>query len=205
MPALTQPLSDAELERLDDILYDLNSGMAMSLEEMDGFFCALICSPEVVPPSEYLPHIWGGEENQESGFKSVDEAKEALTLISRHWNTIAATLLRDEPYPVLLGEAEDGTLTGQEWAIGFMQGMALREEPWERLAADTKWNDALIPTVVLAEDKENPISDAPVTPEEREAMLDALADSLLVIYRYFRTEKKSPRKAVKKSSRPKKA
>jgi uncharacterized protein len=205
MPPLTQRLSDAELERLDDILGDLSSGTAMSLEEMDGFFCSLICSPEVVPPSEYLPHIWGGEENQESGFKTVDEAKEALTLISRHWNTIAATLLRDEPYPVLLGEAGDGMLTGQEWAIGFMQGMALREKPWEQLATDTKWNDALIPTMVLAEDKENPISDAPVTPEEREAMLDVLAGSVLVIYRYFRAEKKPPRKAAKKSSRPKKA
>ncbi|MGC2211396.1 MAG: UPF0149 family protein [Candidatus Korobacteraceae bacterium] len=205
MPPLTQPLSDAELERLDDILYCLNSGEAMSLEELDGFFCALICSPEVVPPSEYLPHLWGGDDPQQIGFKTVDEAKEALTLISRHWNTIAATLLRDEPYPVLMGEAEDGTLTGQDWAIGFMQGMALREKPWEQLATDTKWNEALIPTMVLAEDKENPIADAPVTPEERDAMLDALADSVLVIYRYFRTEKKPPRKAAKKSSGPKKA
>jgi uncharacterized protein len=199
MAALTQPLSDAELERLDDILHGLNSGMAMSLEEMDGYFCALICSPEVVPPNEYLPHLWGDGDPQDTGFSSLDAAKEALTLISRHWNTIAATLLRDEPYPVLLGEDEEGMLTGQEWAIGFMQGMALREKHWERLAADVKWNDALIPTMVLAEDEVNPINDVPVTPEEREAMLDALADSVLVIYRYFRTQKKPPGKSKKRS------
>jgi uncharacterized protein len=30
-------------------------------EEVDGFFAALICSPEIAKPSEYLPEIWGGE------------------------------------------------------------------------------------------------------------------------------------------------
>jgi Uncharacterised protein family (UPF0149) len=28
-----------------------------NLEEIDGFFAALICSPELAKPSEYLPEI----------------------------------------------------------------------------------------------------------------------------------------------------
>jgi uncharacterized protein len=116
MPNLSQPLTDPELERLEDFLYSVNPGEAMSLEEMDGFFCALICSPDLVPPSEYLPHLWGGEHVLHS-FESAEEAQEILTLISRHWNTIAAFLLRDEPYPALMGEYEDGNVTGQEWAL----------------------------------------------------------------------------------------
>ena len=122
MPLLTTPLTDAELERLEDILYDLNSGTAMSPEEMDGFFCALICSPEVVPPSEYLPHVWGRNDPQQSGFKTVEEDKEALTLITRHWNAIAATLQRDEPYSVLIAEDDEVYLTGQEWAARLYAG-----------------------------------------------------------------------------------
>jgi yecA family protein len=192
MPPLTTPLTDAELERLEDIPYELNSGMAMSLEEMDGFFCALICAPEMVPPSEYLPHLWGSDDPQQSGFKTIEDAIEALTLITRHWNTIAATLLRDEPYPVLLGEYDDGDVTGREWALGFMQGMSLRQKEWERLAMDTKWNEALVPVMVLAEDEEHSISEAPAVPEEREAMLDVLDESVLRIYRYFRTPSKKP-------------
>jgi len=30
-------------------------------EEIDGFFAALICSPEIAKPSQYLPEIWGEE------------------------------------------------------------------------------------------------------------------------------------------------
>ena len=33
----------------------------MNLEEMNGFFAALICGPVTVPPSVYLEEIWGGE------------------------------------------------------------------------------------------------------------------------------------------------
>jgi uncharacterized protein len=203
MPQQTTPLTDAELERLEDILYDLNSGMAMSLEEIDGFFCSLICSPDVVPPSEYLPHVWGSNDPNQSGFKNIEEAREALVLITRHWNTIAATLLRDEPYAVLLGEYEDGSVTGREWALGFMQGMSLCQKEWERLAIDTEWNEALVPVMVLAEDDEHHIADVPATPEEREAMLDVLDDSVLSIYRYFRMQVKPPSEAKKRSRRTK--
>jgi uncharacterized protein len=204
MPVLTQPLTVAELERLENFLYRVNPDEAMTLEEMDGFFCALICSPENVPPSEYLPHVWGGEQVQEGAFKSVEEAQGILTLFSRHWNTIAATLLRDEPYPVLMGEDEDGKMTGQEWALGFQQGMFLRQKAWERLANDGKLGAALLPVIVLAEDDEHQLTADPVTQEERDAMLDVLADTVLIIYRYFRSKAK-PQRRAKKRSRAKKA
>src|ERR1035441_7463834 len=96
MPVLTQPLTNAELDRLDHFLRSVNPGEGMSLEELDGFFCALISSPEVVPPSEYMPHIFGGELAQGRGVSTIEEAQELLNLLTRHWNTIAATLLRDE-------------------------------------------------------------------------------------------------------------
>jgi uncharacterized protein len=200
MPVLTQPLTHDELERLDDFLYLVNPGDSMSLEELDGYFCALICCPEVVPPSEYLPYVWGDEHIGNGAFKSVEEAQEILTLISRHWNTIAATLLRDEPYPVLMGEDEDGKMTGQEWALGFQQGMFLRQEAWERLANDEKLGAALLPVIVLAEGDEHQLTADPVTQEERDAMLDVLAESVLIIYRYFRSKAKPQRRAKKRSA-----
>jgi uncharacterized protein len=196
MPVLTQPLSDTELDRLDDFLQTVNPGEGMSLEELDGFFCALICSPEVVPPSEYMPHIFGGELVQGGGVSTIEEAQELLDLLTRHWNTIAATLLRGEPHAVLMGEFEDGSVTGQEWALGFQQGMYMRHGSWERLASDEKLGAALLPMIVLAEDGEHQLTSDPVTPEEREAMLDVLADSVLLVYQYFRGTLKPRNKFV---------
>ncbi len=206
MQPLTQPLTDAGLDRLDDFLRRANPDEAMSLGELDGFFCALICGPDLVAPSEYLPHVFGGEPIQGSGFKTVEEAREVLTLLARHWNTIAATLLRDEPYPVLIAEYDDAKVTGQEWALGFQQGMYLRRKAWERLAKDEELGAALLPVIVLAEDDGHRLTSDPVMPEEREAMLDVLAASVLIIYRYFRGQLKplTPPRRAKKSSRVKK-
>jgi yecA family protein len=37
-------------------------------EQIEGFFAALISSPEIAKPSEYLPQIWGGEMTDENAF-----------------------------------------------------------------------------------------------------------------------------------------
>jgi len=208
MSALSQPLTDVELERLDDFLHRKNPSEAMSLEKLDGFLCALICSPEVVPPSEYLPLVWGGEMVEGRGFKTIEEAREILGLLTRHWNNIAATLLRDEPYPVLMGEYEDGGVTGREWARGFEQGMYLRQDAWVPLTKDKKFGPVLLPVITLADDDDTTLTSVPVTTEAREAMLDVLAGSVLIVYRYFRGKGKAkpePRGKSKKRSRGKKA
>jgi Uncharacterised protein family (UPF0149) len=48
-----EPLTEAELDRLGEFLDCCEGGKAMNVEELDGFFAALIAGPEVVMPSEY--------------------------------------------------------------------------------------------------------------------------------------------------------
>jgi len=187
----SQPLTDAELDRLEEFFHGVNSDEAMTLEQLDGFFCALICGPEVVLPSEYMPYIFGGELGQWPGFSTIEEAQDITTLLMRHWNNIAQTLLRGEVYPVLLGADESGMAQGNEWAIGFEQGIYLRQDGWKTLADDRKFNAALLPIISLADEAASPNSSR-ITPEGREEILDYLAPSVLVIYRYFREPKKSP-------------
>jgi len=56
------PLTDDEFARLDSFL--CKNMKAMNLEQIDGFFTALVCGPEVVMPGEYLPYVWGNEKSQ---------------------------------------------------------------------------------------------------------------------------------------------
>ncbi len=65
-----QPLTDAEFDKLADILKRFGDKRAMNLETLDGFFAALICGPDDVPPSEYLPEIWGGDMVNEPAFET---------------------------------------------------------------------------------------------------------------------------------------
>jgi uncharacterized protein len=61
-PQRDRPLNDAECDRMDAVLSRFRSEHATNnLEEIDGYFGALICSPDIAKPSEYLPGIWGGE------------------------------------------------------------------------------------------------------------------------------------------------
>ena len=110
------PLTDSEFERIDAFLRKTNNGRAMSVEEMDGFFTALVCGPEVVMPGEYLPHVWGNEKSQDGIFESFEEAQEILGLLNRHWNTIAKTFYEGGVYLPVVGVRENGLVKGNEWA-----------------------------------------------------------------------------------------
>ncbi len=186
MNALTQPLTEDEIARLDEFLHGLNHGKAMTLEEMDGFFCALICCPEPVPLSEYLPHIWGGELDQGCGFKTIEEVEYIMNLLARHWNTIAETLLRDDPHAVLIQRGKKSKCVGEEWAHGFELGMSIRDDRWNRLIENDEFAVALVPIVALAEARNPDSGLGPMTPEIQEDAVGALALSVLIIYRYFR-------------------
>jgi uncharacterized protein len=62
----------------------------MDLETLDGFFTGLICGPDRLLPSEYLPNMWGGGVS----FQSEARAADIYELLIRHWNTISSELQR---------------------------------------------------------------------------------------------------------------
>src|ERR1035441_6704801 len=66
-PMRNNPLTDAELNHLGEFLADCAGGDAMNVEELDGFFAALVASPDVVLPSEYLPEVFGRSEERRVG------------------------------------------------------------------------------------------------------------------------------------------
>ena len=91
--------TDEELDRLDDLLCGLPVADAMTLEELDGYVAAVIVCPEIIPPSEWLPGVWGGE----GVFANADEANEIIGAVTGHYNRVAQVLADDpESYVPLL-------------------------------------------------------------------------------------------------------
>ena len=123
-----RPLIDAEYDRMSYVLDRFRDEQTMNLEELDGFFAALICGPAPVHPSDYLPEIWGGEMRDEEAFSSQQELKDFLELLMRHWNVVADTLQSGDVFLPLLLEDDHGIAHANDWAQGFTRGMDLRRE-----------------------------------------------------------------------------
>jgi len=186
-----EPLTDPELDRLGEFLHACKGGRAMNIEELDGFFAALIAGPETVMPSEYYPHIFGGSIEETCEFENLDEANAILSLMMRHWNTIAGTLYADEPYlPVLLEDGK-GVAHANDWARGFMRGVELRREHWADLINDEEHSGSILPMMMLHHQPEPApaMRPNPITPEQREDISRHIAVGLVQIYRYYRRER----------------
>lgn len=119
------PPGNAEYERLVQILASLPGQDAMNLEEMDGFFVALICSPNLVPFGRSLPEIWGGGDT-DSFAESIDP-EELFGLVLRHWNYVSSDLDSSRALYIPRLETLDGEKfpRGNRWARGFVRGVEL--------------------------------------------------------------------------------
>jgi uncharacterized protein len=192
-----KPLTDDELAALGKFLRSIKNCRAMSLEEMDGFFTALICGPEMVSPSECLPYVWGNEQSNDGVFQSIEEAQKVLNLALRHWNTIASTLNKGRVYFPFLLKDEDGLAQGYDWAKGFLRGMGLRRASWNELVVDEQHGGSLVPIFTLAyeHDADPKLRPPPISRKKREDILADLAVGIPEIYEYFRTERRASAKA----------
>jgi uncharacterized protein len=185
----SDPLTDAELDQLNAILKRLGNDDAMNLEQLDGFFAALICGPELVPPSKYLPKICGTP----TFFEDASSAQEFFSLIMRHWNAVADTLNSGEVYLPLLLEDESGVALGNDWANGFLRGMEFGKEDWVLLLDDEDHGGSLIPILALANEHNpdpemRPYKD-PIGTELRETLIVRAAAGTTQIYRYFNAQR----------------
>lgn len=181
-----QALTEDELDQLETFLDGIGPP-AMNLEMLDGFFGALICGPQAVLPSEYLPLVWGDDYS----FATGGQAAEIFGLLMRHWNTIADTLrgaleVPDVYLPVLL-VAEDGITHGNDWAQGFMRGVSTRPHRWRELLDSDEFGGPMLPIMMLAHEHDADPAMRPnvISPDKREALLQEMIAGLTKIYRYF--------------------
>jgi uncharacterized protein len=180
---LGKPLSARELNRLDEFLSPLPGG---GVEWLDGFLAAVLAGPGLIPPSEVLPYVVGtpGAAGQPE-IETLAHAEELMGLIMRHWNQVAQRLQAGDYTPVL-GEV-DGMAKGNEWALGFMQGAALRPQQWKRLLQDQRELAAFQPIAMLAaEGHPDPKLRGPEIDQlTREALLDDQGSVVVGIRRFF--------------------
>jgi uncharacterized protein len=190
---IAQPLSDAEFERVSEILERFGDKRAMNLETLDGFLAALVCGPDDVPPGEYLREVWGDNMVNENAFAVQPILQDLVSLVTRHWNVISHTLRSGEVFTPLLLEDEQGISLGNDWANGFLRGVELRREDWAPLLDDDENGGSLVPIFALAHehdpDPEQRSYDKPISAELREKLIVGMAAGVMKIYRHFEEQR----------------
>jgi len=102
---------------------------ALSLEELHGFLFGLAVTPEPVPPSEWLPEVFGPEGPV---FESDQDAQTCLGSLFEIYNLFMAESNHGRlRFPFDYEKLADGGLEQiEEWAYGLYLALTLRPELW---------------------------------------------------------------------------
>jgi len=190
-PNMMAPLSEEELDELEDVLLDLDAVDGMTLDMLDGFLHALAIGPETVMPSQWLPKVWGRDDGGLlPPVDELDEANHLLGLVMRHFNSIVWDF---EQNPVVLrpmwtttrfdfGEFEDAEM----WAYGFTEAVKLNPAAWEPLFKHPAGQRWYRPIHVLGAEEASPEVEALTrTPAQREALTRQIETSLREIHAFW--------------------
>lgn len=136
-----RPLSDEELDDLDELLAALPTDGALNIEALDGYLAGLLLTPgrrlADLPGEAWLPVIWGGDtEPDPAPFASGKQRKKVMMLVLRHLHSIA-TAWAERPQawePIFSfadGEDEDTEYAdAEDWAAGFLIAVELAADAW---------------------------------------------------------------------------
>ena len=127
--------SDQELERLSALLHALPiENMPMTLSELDGYVVGVLACPDMIPPSEWMSHVWG--ETGEANFPDQKTAEATVGAVMAHYNSVAEAMTRS-PWiePIYEVDPNSDEVMWEPWIDGFTRAMGLRPDAWDRLLA----------------------------------------------------------------------
>ena len=186
------PLSDKELDELDQFLLYTDAEESMTLDMLDGFLHAIAIGPETLMPSQWLPKVWGQEDGAMAPPASDEQQlNRVLSLVIRHFNSIVFGFgLRPPHVELLWGTTQYGKLgefeDAEMWAYGFCEGVKLNRAAWQPMLNDSQGARWYRPIGLLGEDDFAPDQDALIrTPDQRQALTREIEDCVRKIHAYW--------------------
>ena len=194
-------LSEAEIEQLVALLAANRNPGALSLEGVDGLFCALIASPALVMPHEYLPVILGGTLGEGGLLGDLAGVQEMMGLLMRLWNAIAHDFEHETFHVAHRAEPGEDGVPGRAWARGYMHGIRLAREGWSRILHDER--EELVRYIPIVAGEVDPAwPKEPLTEEQSSAMWTDMLAGAARAYRYFKEDRLAYAQAASRRAPP---
>lgn len=173
-PTGPAPFKPFSIEELDEFLCSDDAPEdCMQLSDLDGFLTGIAIGPELIKPSEWLPHVWGGEEPE---FRSIEQAQGVINAITGRYNDILECFAEDGlEFEPIFWQYKDGTVIAADWAEGFMDAVQLRPKAWAAIFDDKDAAQLMIPILVFAcDDDGEPL--LKIAPADFERIADQAAE-----------------------------
>lgn len=126
---ISEKLSDnknlAQAEKWLKKYADVDSEAIDSLSELDGYFTAVACSPQIIHPSTVMPELWGGPDSIPV-FDSHKESEKVVKSLFDHYNLLLDQLDSKTWQPIFKHYKNDKTVVSPlDWCYGFLRGYGL--------------------------------------------------------------------------------
>jgi uncharacterized protein len=190
-PDLAQPLSQAELDELDQFLMsEATSDECLMIDGLDGYMTAIVIGPVTLSPSQWLPGIWGPTDEHAPEYASMEQAQRILGQLLRHMNGIVGAFERNpaafQPLVMFSKVKERKFMDGEGWAMGFMQAVEMFRADWQPLFDDAPMIEALRPIHLLGSENVTAEEENMArTPEQRESLAKQLPKALAAIHAFW--------------------
>jgi uncharacterized protein len=122
----------SRFRRLDDILADLPVDDPPLLAELDGYLTGLAVGPETIPPSEWLPPIWGGGYGETAPFEDPIDVQLFADMVLARYNEILRDLGRGKLQPIFDIDERNGEVLWETWIEGLAMAIGLRPDSWSQ-------------------------------------------------------------------------
>ena len=126
--------SRAKVDQLQRSLSCLpQGGLPMQLSELNGFLTGVVLLPDNLPPSRWLPKVWGDRPLE--AFSALTEPELAVQLVLEHHNVIVELLNEGAEYEAILQNdtADPRMQVWEAWVDGFVGSQTLVPQPWQGL------------------------------------------------------------------------
>jgi uncharacterized protein len=186
--SIDTPLTEAELDRLDDFLMSEDAPEnTMDTSMLDGYLAAVASGPNLVMPDQMLRWIWDIENGEESpNFKDQTEAGEIIGLILRHYQYVNGAL-NDRVYePLILQRKHMRRIVPiiDEWCMGYCIGIEADREAWQPLLdAQPKLFEVIL--LYGTDDGWEKLQEKPLSDKRHDAAAESLAYSALAIHAHW--------------------
>ena len=122
-------LNRSDQQKLQKLIASLPLSDAFNIQTLQGYLYAVVITPEVIAPSEWMPNIFGGDMPEYDNVQQAESTVSALMDGYNHYNALRLENRLSFPFEIdqLTPEMFDEII---DWSFGFYQGLRLRMNIW---------------------------------------------------------------------------